>query len=206
MIMTKRSKYCLFVLTMLVLAIAPAFAGTPIKITTIYNTGVNDAGVALGVGIADPHYNIVSTNSGEYTSPFTGGLAYTVTSIWLPPPAGTNWITPTNNGTAQGINSGTFDYQTSFDVCCMDPETVCLTGVFAADNSACVYVNGAATAAVCTNNGSNGDQGFKTLTPISICYSPTTAPFVAGVNRLDFKVWNESGYSGLVVQITGTGN
>lgn len=207
--MMKSSRYCLFVLTMLVLAIAPAFGVTPI--TTIYSTGVDDLHTALNAGspngTADPHYRIVSGPASFWGVGFTGGLAYTTipaAGFWVAAPTASEWINPINSGTGAPSASppgGDYDYQTSFDLCCIDPETVVVKGQFAADNDACIWVNGTKTT-WCTPTG----NGFATLTTFQL--DSTNSTFVAGTNRVDFVVHNRTSSggattaSGLVVSIT----
>jgi|HubBroStandDraft_6_1064221.scaffolds.fasta_scaffold01272_10 hypothetical protein len=207
----KQPKYYLLAVAFFVLAIAPAFAQIPI--TTLYNTGVDDNHHSLGSkGAVDSHYKIVSGPGALYGPDFTGGLGYTVTplfELWVSPLPGSEWINSGDYGSSDpgDVPAGAYDYQTSFDLCCVDPETVVLSLFFAADNNACIYVNGVSTN-VCTVGGAL--YGFLQYTNATIPYSHQ-APFVPGVNRLDFVVTNYTDHygnptpSGLIVYIRGTG-
>lgn len=203
----KSSRYCLLVLTLLFLAMVPAVAA---NITTVYNTGVDDNHAPLNSGspngATDPHYKIVSGPALLYGPKFTGGLAYTTPpdTSWWKTAANAEWINPIDSGTggpSSATPGGDYDYQTSFDVCCIDPETVVIVGKFAADNSACIWVNGVQTK-WCTPVG----NGFTT--PTSFQLDSTNSTFVAGVNKIDFVVhnrnasWGDTTSSGLVVSIS----
>ena len=204
--MMRGSKHYLLALALLILSIVPAFGA---NITTLYSTGVDDSGSPLNAGAPngtpDPHYKIMFGPSTLYGPNFTGGLAYTTipASGWVAAPAGSEWVNPINNGTGDPSWSppqGNYDYQTTFDICCIDPETVVIKGQFAADNNACIWVNGVNTK-ICTPSG-----GFSGLTPFQL--DVTNSAFVAGVNQIDFVVFNsKASYrngtpSGLVVSIS----
>jgi len=204
---------CLMLLALLAFAVAPALAqSNQRKIDTLYDTAVDDKGNGLPCdGSTDPHYLLVSAPSGIYPtgSTFTGGLAYTASVYpgWWTQFNLTcdGWITAKDFGTGQAgsLDEGNYTYETQFEICCLDPTSVRLTLSMAADNDACVYVNGASQPALCTRV----TYGFKQFAGgiNSILYSPTTAPFVVGTNRLDFVVHNDSSVSGLNVKVYGYG-
>ena len=203
-------KHYLLLLAVIVLAMVPAFGG---NLTTLYNTGVNDAGAPLNAGVpngsVDPHYHIVSGPSTFYGS-FTGGLGYTtaIASGWWSPPASAEWINPISNGTGApswAPTQGYYDYETSFDICCTDPESVVIKGQFAADNNACIWVNGVNTNICTPTNGFSGPTAFQ-LDAATL--AAVNSAFVPGVNRIDFMVYNSKASfsngtpSGLVVVIS----
>lgn len=206
------SKYYLLALTLLVLAIAPTFASAQSYITNLYNTGVDDNGALLTNGspngAVDPHYTMIS-GSAIWGTGFSGGLAYTTAaySSWWTDPSVAEWINPYNNGTNGPLNvrPGTYRYQTTFYVNenCDVGKTVYLTGQFAADDSACIYVNNATSPAACTTGGSGTPTFFKISGLIG--GGSSTTPFVLGVNRLTFQVNNiNKTPTGLMVEIVGS--
>lgn len=206
-------KYFLLALTLLALAIAPTFASAQSYITTLYNTGVDDNGNLLNSGApngaVDPHYTVLSGPAALYGVNFTGGLAYTTVpkSGWWTDPFVAEWINPINNGAGAPANAskGSYDYQTSFylkeDCIDLTKQQVYLVGQFAADDSACIWVNGVNTG-VCTTGGFTSPTFFKIKGPSA------TAPFVVGTNRLDFIVQNSGDNSptGLIVEVIGSVN
>ena len=206
----KGSKYYLFALTLLVLAIAPTIANAQSPITTLYNTGVDNNGVLLNNGspngAVDPHYTIVSGPSALYAGGFSGGLAYTTVPhpLWWSDPTVAEWINPINSGVNGPANAplGTYDYQTTFylkeDCIDLDTQTVTLRGNFAADDTACIWVNGVNTGE-CTTGYAGTENFFKITGGKGL--------FVPGINRLDFVVQNIPSYNsptGLLVEITGS--
>jgi hypothetical protein len=190
----KSLKYNLLALAVLALAMAPSFASTvPI---TIYSTGQGD-----GPGVVDSNYTILPG------APFGGPAAYTVDPYsglccWATPPANTSWINPypaeANGQPFDQALEGTYVYQTTFSLAGLDPATAQLSGLWSADNSACMSLNGGA----CVNPIVNQ---FGTLTAFSL-----TSGFKSGLNTLDFQVFNAGSTSGefdptgLLVSINGT--
>ena len=204
------ARHYLFVLALLVLALAPGLANAQVPITSLYNTGVDDNGATLNNGkpngSVDLHYSIVSGPATFYKGGFTGGLAYTTVPnpLWWQGPLDAEWVNPVNNGSNGSAYApqGTYDYQTTFylkeDCIDLDTQTVVLQGNFAADDAACIWVNG-------TNTGQCTTGFAGTETPFKI--TGGTGLFVLGINRLDFVVQNTpSGNSptGLLVEITGS--
>jgi hypothetical protein len=115
----------------------------------------------------------------------------------IPPYLGDNslsaWIGPFNDTQLNGPG-GTYDYQTTFDLTGLDPATAILTGQWAADDQGLdVLINGVSTG--------NTAAGFSSWSSFSI-----SSGFVAGLNTLDFLVSNNSGPTGLRVEVSGTAN
>jgi PEP-CTERM motif len=174
----------LLALALLALAVTPSFANS----ITIYSTG---AGLGSG-GVSDPNYQVFSAPSGVPV----GGQALTlIDSGWVAAPAGTQWINPF--GDTENAPAGYYDYRTTFSLTGLDPGTASLSGYWAADNGASILLNG--SAAVGTGTIIPSPYGFKNLTAFTI-----TGGFQPGLNTLDFVVYNESGETGLVAEITGT--
>ena len=204
---------CLVLLALLAFAVAPALAQSNLrKIDTLHDTAVDNSDTSLPCdGSVDTHYQLVSAPSSIYpkSSTFTGGLAYTASVYpgWWTQYSQTcnGWISAQDFGTSQPgyLDEGYYTYETKFEVCCLDPTSLRLSLFMAADNDACVYVNGASQPALCTRT----TYGFKQFAGSTddILYSATTAPFVVGTNRLDFVVHNEGSVTGLNVKVYGYG-
>jgi len=108
-------------------AVVAALAGGPARaapIATLFNTGVNAAGVVLGSGATDPHWSVVSGPAGA--APAIAGDQSD--SKWLASDSVSEWIS------GGGTNAGSFDYRASFSLAGFDPATASITGTVAADN------------------------------------------------------------------------
>lgn len=174
-----------------ILAVCAAFAlagaahATPI---IIFNTGVDGGGSPLPDGtIGDPHYLLTVVPGGT-----TEIRVRTSVGGWpIPPWTGDDsisaWIGPNNDVAVNGPN-GNYCYETTFDLTGLDPATAVLTGHWETDDYGLdILINGVST----------GNLGWL---PFSI-----NSGFVAGVNTLDFIVWQSSGGpTGLRVEISGT--
>jgi hypothetical protein len=160
----------LFALAVLALAITPSLA-----------FGQSNTGTQGCCDLLDPNYTLVSAPAGVplgpvYSTPTDGA--------WVAPSLGSNWINP--YGSLQSAPGGNYDYQSKFTA----SSTVNIQGGFAADNSACLYVN--TIKQVCTVG---GIYGFKVYTWFSF-------PVVTGTRyTIDFVVNNISGPTGLEVEL-----
>lgn len=185
----KNLKNVLFAaLAMLVMAVSPSFASS----ITIYGTGAGQG----SNGQVDAHYSLISAPTGA-------GPAYTTGAYpgWTMAPPGTQWINPDSTINEQSPG-GNYDYQTSFNLTGLRPNTAVLMGSWGADNSGEILLNG--LLATGTGTVITGDEGFLQLTAFTITGN-TGAGFLAGVNTLDFVVNNEpDSPTGLVVDISGT--
>ena len=155
---------------------------------TIYNTGQSTGGTALTAGTADTHYTLISAPAGV---PLTA-IATAANPAWTPDTASTDWISPGASGNT-GWAAGTYDYQTTFSLTGLNAATAQLAGLWSADNTACIYLNGANTGDCL------GSSAYGTLTNFSI-----TSGFIAGINKLDFVVVNGDGPTGVYAQVSGT--
>ncbi len=177
-----------FRLAVLTLVCGLALIGTAFADTiTIFNTGVDNNGMALAVGTLDPHYSLISAPPGV---PLTA-IATQPNAAWVPNTSTADWISPSASGN-DSWPVGTYDYQTTFNIT-GDPLTAQLMGQWASDNDACIYLNGANTGA-CT-----GFSDFGSLTAFLI-----TSGFKSGSNTLDFIVDNGGGPTGVFAEISGT--
>jgi len=175
----------LTILCLLVLA-GTAFANT----ITIYNTGEDNNGQALPIGVLDPHYSLISAPQGV---PLTA-ITTEPHPLWHSNGPSADWISPSANGT-DNWPEGLYDYRTTFDLTGLDVNNAKLFGQWASDNDACIFLNGANTG-VCT-----GFEDFGHLTSYLI-----SSGFVQGTNTLDFMVHNGGGPTGLYVEVAGNDN
>jgi hypothetical protein len=161
-------------------------------IPDLFNTGVDDSGIALADGLADPHYQLIEnpdTNStfaiveDSTVFPIAGG------ATWLADTASSKWIGPQLNTVASAI--GFYTYRTKINLTNRDPSTLVIIGRWSADNAGReIRVNGVSV-------GAPEAPAFNAYTPFTI-YG-TNANFVAGTNTIDFVVENIAtiGYTGL---------
>jgi hypothetical protein len=168
--------------------IGPLIAG-------LYNTGVNNDGTLATLGTEDSHYALVSVPSGS------AGTAWVVpiqAPNWWSGATDANWLSPATGGAL--VDAGQYDYRLTFSMVDalghpLDPATATITGNWAADDSAMLFLNGAWVA--------NNTTGFAYLTPFTV-----SSGFCAGTNTLDFLVINGAigpSQSGLLVSdLSGT--
>ena len=165
---------------LIALQISLAFCATAnaLPITDLYNTGVNDSGVALGPGVSDPHYVLSS-------QPASGSLIATTVPNGFPIPpwiansATSGWIGP---NTPQAFGPvGLYTYQTTFTLPALaDLSTVLVGGLYAVDNVAIdIVING-----VSVGTGQLS-TGFRSYTPFTI-----SSNFALGLNTLAFVLEN----------------
>ena len=180
-------------------AVVAAALTTPVAhaalITTLYNTGVDASGAVLPDGtVGDPHYALTSVPGGT-----TVTRVITSASLFpIPPYIGDNtssrWIGPNNDSDLNGP-VGNYTFRTTFDLTGFDFTTASIAGGWATDNNGLdILINGASL-------------GYTTsFTQFSLGFSAfaVTSGFVAGVNTLDFVVFNGGGPIGLRVEMTGT--
>jgi cyanophycinase-like exopeptidase len=173
---------------------------------TIYNTGVDNTGTVLADGSVDPHYQITAA-----PSPYSPGNAYVVDQSSFPftnsPPYqwqadGDNlskWIGPVAN--EANDPSGTYTYQTTFDLTGYNPASAVITGQYSTDNWLSEIILNGQVVDSFPNNGASEYSSWQTLPQIS-------SDFVAGVNTLDFVAINDTQTSdnptGLRVELNGT--
>ena len=163
----------------------------------LFNTGVDDNGMALPDGAVDPHYEIVGNPDA------TGLDAIVEDSTVFPilPPAGpwiantpnSKWIGPrleTSGSFGAPGDDGNYIYRLQFDMTGLDPATVSVSGEWTSDNAGIgIRLNGQDT-------GISQDGAFGQLFPFML-----DTGFVDGLNTLEFIVNNSAvGYTGLRVQ------
>ena len=159
-------------------------------ITTLFNTGVNDAGVPLENGELELHYSIVSgpvtgtpfvrTSAGGF--PIGPWMADNSVSAWICPTSGTHNL------------SGIYTFRTTFDLTGFDISSASITGQWSTDDSGMdILINGVSTG---YTNGS-----YSEFTPFNI-----NSGFVEGINTLDFVVNDVLTIGGLRVELKGDAN
>jgi hypothetical protein len=170
---------------------APAAAVT---IPTLFNTGVNNAGVSVtGVGIADQHWTL--TVGTAYVSATNGTFP---TPPWLADNTVSRWITPRPSaGTSLDPTAeGFYVYKLDFSLAGYLPETASFSARFAVDNQVTsIMLNSTALTAPTGT--------FNSWTAFS-----ATDGFIDGLNTLSIRVRNlrqvSGNPSGLRVEFTAS--
>lgn len=169
-------------------------AAAPIE--TLFNTGVSDTRELLTEGELDPHYTLLFSPDPGFPGPDAFALlpGFPV-GPWLEEGPDSRWIAPQANQST-GNEPGSYTFSTTFVLDGLDPATAVITGRMSADNSVtAVRLNGLDLGLT--------SGGFNAWFPFSI---PEGAPFLAGVNTLEFDVSNAGDTAnpvGLRVEMTG---
>ena len=154
-------------------------------IPTVFDTGVNASGAVLPSGtVNDPHYVLISVPQGASSTVQVGPTG--AASYWTGTNTTSAWIGPV--GGAGNVPSGWYVFRTTFDLTGYDPTTITLAGQVDADDSLYLQLNSAAVV-------STSASYYNSAT-----FSMTTG-FVAGVNTMYFYVYNNSGATGLRVDM-----
>lgn len=155
---------------------------------TLFNTGVNASGVALGNNSAETHYSLISapgsTSLNIRTANSTEGYPI---GPWIGDSTVSSWIGPVGSQ-LQG-QPGDYVYRYVFSLAGFDPSSVVINGRWAADDTGVILLNGQTT--------SQTVSGFQSYTNFTL-----QGGFVAGTNQIDFKVNNGGGPTGLRVEFT----
>jgi hypothetical protein len=171
------------------------FTGPMSFLDQLYNTGVDDNRAKLANNAIDPHYTLPNPPPGTaVTSP---GKAVATSWPWFASPNSSSWIAPTINSppgnTQQPGNAHYIYVMNAFTLPPGgDPNTASISGLWAADNSATMYLNGQQV---------TSEHGFAGWTPFTIS-GPGLFAAYPGQNTLTFDVLNENHYTGLRVEIT----
>lgn len=168
-------------------------------IPKLYNTGVDDAGNPLPDATVDPHYTLIESPDAEYPGPNT----YTLEPGWPVAPAGpwiadsavSRWIAPRARQSV-GNAAGSYTFRTTFDLTGFDPAKARITGRWTSDNTGMdLVLNG-------NSLGLSQPGNFGVFSEFTI-----ESGFVAGLNTLDFLVFNAGDAVnpiGLRVEMIGT--
>jgi Lamin Tail Domain/Putative Ig domain len=145
-------------------------------ITTLFNTGVGDNGMALAAGSADPHYILTEAAQGTVGDQATVESNH---SAWLANDSVSSWIGVISVG-ANNVAEGVYSFQTTFTMGSFVPGSVKLNLTVAVDNTLSnVLINGTSTGI-----SFSGFAGFSA--PFTI-----RDGFVVGDNTLEFLTINE---------------
>lgn len=175
-----------------------ASPGGAVAITGIYNTGVNADGSLATQGTNDQHWTLLLSADPSNPGP-NAKVVSTLSSTWAKNTTISQWIGPKATATA-GDTVGNYAYRLTFDLTGYAPGTAILKGTFVSDDTVYkVLLNSQVTG---INNGlpnssNSNNQKYTTSFVIS-------SGFVAGLNTLDFYVYNATQATGLRIEITGT--
>jgi hypothetical protein len=138
--------------------------------------GLYNTGQGLGDGMFDPHWQILSPLQQAVTV-----NAASLPGTWLANTADSRWVWQSSNG--QPINV-TRTFRTTFDLTGYDPSTAAIWGRWATDNDGLnILLNG--------NGTGQTSPGFGSWTSFSL-----SGGFIAGVNTLDFVVYDYGSIAG----------
>ena len=161
----------------------------------LFDTGVDSNRVVLGTGAIDPHYTLGPVPIGSPTGPgaYNAPNAVVVSAGWgwpLSPFTSSGWIAPELPCSDTYTAAGSYTYTNLFVLPPgADPLTASVSGRWAADGSANMYLNGLAAA-----NGAGSPitaPGYDHWTPFTVNSGFLAFP---AVNRLYFVVTNGQGY------------
>jgi hypothetical protein len=188
----------------LLISVIPQASAT--SLTGLYNTGAvvnangTDANYTVSTNSAtnldESALNIATTPAYVSTFNLGSGVSGSGTSgTWLANTPGTSsWITPFSSGygAVDPTKDGTYIYQTTFTISSNQKlSSATLSGQWAADNYASLYLNGnLISASTIANPRSSGQQdglAYNTWTPIN---GVTSSDFKPGTNVLTFVVGN----------------
>lgn len=150
------------------------FAGQAMAVPSIYNTGVDNGGVALSSGADDTHYALTAAG-------YTQAIAVDTHPAWVAAPAGSMWIGPAQSWVTVPVQS--YDYTMTFEVATLVNTVVTLSGSWSTDNTGEIWLNGSDTGIARTI-----EMSYQTLEDFLI-----TDGFVPGTNTLVYKTQNMAG-------------
>ncbi|MES1165355.1 MAG: VWD domain-containing protein, partial [Verrucomicrobiota bacterium] len=160
-------------------------SSVPIAIPGLFPTGVDDNGVALAAGAADPHYTILDPAQQAI-------VIDPAASPWIQNTAGYRWVWQTASGTPVDV---TRTFRVTFSLNGLDPLTASVGGTWATDNLGSIALNG--------QHISGDSGGFSAFASFSV--PAGSALFVPGTNTLDFTVTDQGVVAGFLVgSIHGT--
>ena len=172
-----------------IMAILAAVSVVQAQVTGLFDTGVDDSGNPLAIGEVDQHYVLRQAPIG---SGFTEAYAIVGHPAWVTPTADSHWIGPTESSVTDP--EGLYIYKLLFDIGNTVPAYLRVSGKWATDNSAEIFLNRVSTGIT------KGETGFMDLEPFAI-----ESGFVPGINKLEFVVLNYPGSgnpTGLLVSET----
>jgi Concanavalin A-like lectin/glucanases superfamily/Immunoglobulin domain len=173
------------------------FIGTHSFLSSLYNTAVDSTHALLSSGAVDPHYTLGPVPAG--TPSYIAPHAIVSSTIWaLPPTLGVSrWIAPNTNSSSDPPGFYTYTNQFILPVGA-DPTSASISGRWAADNGAKLFVNGGAAPALSIPT----PTGFQAWHNFTLNNGFLSYP---AVNTLRFVVTNlapYNSYTGLRVEYT----
>jgi hypothetical protein len=189
--MTKQQRLSLCAIALAAITATSAHADA----ITLFNTGVDSQGQLLADStLGDPHYSLADLPGGSSTlRVITSATGFPV-GPWIGDNTSSRWIGP-NNDTMLDGPAGAYTYRTTFDLTGFDATSAMIEGGWATDNSGLdIRINGNSLGYTTASN-----QFQLGLAAFSI-----NSGFVAGINTLDFIVYNSEGPTGLRVEMAGT--
>ncbi|NQU26150.1 MAG: PEP-CTERM sorting domain-containing protein [Candidatus Nealsonbacteria bacterium] len=148
------------------------------RITTLFNTGVDENGLVLAPGTPDPHYELVGTRPATVAKNHPNYIGNDPVAA-----EGSSWIGPVADLHAD-VAPGNYVYATSFDLSGLDPDSAEVSIRVAVDNILQdVLLNGASTGI------GVADGGFGGLSEPLVLDSG----FQPGINTLEFVAVNNDG-------------
>ncbi|MBI3347339.1 MAG: PEP-CTERM sorting domain-containing protein [Burkholderiales bacterium] len=173
----------------LALTVVLAAGAQAAPILGLFSTGLNAAGTAQTGGLADAHYNVVSSGAPAVVLTAPPGT-YAANS------AASKWIWAQANG-QPAIT--TFTFRTTFDLSGMDAASAQISGLWGTDNTGIdILLNGISTGISLPGS---AVTNFTSLHSFSI-----GSGFVAGVNTLDFVVKDVGVVGAFRAELRGTAN
>lgn len=173
-------------MAVLVLATVSAFAGSITDIG-LFSTASDGAGGIIPAGPPDPHYTVDGGNAYLVTD----GIPVTAPYNWVANSTVSAWISFTPFvGAVEALTDTTYIYETTFDLTGYNLATVIITGQWAVDNHASMYLNSSSTPVTSLTNGGN-PAFYNTLHAFTI--DGSSPGLVAGLNTLRFEVVNLTG-------------
>jgi hypothetical protein len=175
-----------------------ALSASPLTGVCVTGFTNGSCGTQLAPGAVDGNWALSTTaetvNQPSAYVTLTGQFPF---PPWLPNTANGQWIGPQVGGNEQNDAPGLYTYTETFNLSAFTLATVVLSGDFAADNSAEIFLNGVDTGI--------GTTSLSSTTPINL-----SSGFVQGLNTLSIVVTNNPGStgnpSGLFVELSGNGS
>lgn len=162
-----------------ILALSSSQQASAANISTLYNTGVDNAENVLTDNTVDPHYTLISgaTSAPAYVATSAGGYPI---GPWHGDSNLSAWIAP--NTSTNGDSGATYTYRTTFDLTGFNPASASFFGRWASDDYGVeIYLNGVAQNIA-------DHPSYTTWSSFSV-----NSGFISGVNTLDFVVLNSGG-------------
>ncbi len=178
-------------------------------ISNVLGTGVTTGNAALVAANLPQSTPVTLDGRFTVTGPLSNLSAYTnkqAPYYTETTPGPNRWITagapiigPGFGGIALATNTGIYDFSYQFDLTGFNPASATITGAWATDNCGEIWLNGFTGNSVGggNTNCANSSSAFTALTLFTINSSNTT--FNAGINTLEFRVYNSSGPMALLV-------